>query len=732
MASLFAVTLFISAALLFCIQPMVAKTILPFLGGSPAVWNTCLVFFQAALLGGYLYAHALTRWFGTRSQAVIHLAMLGIAAMVLPIGLPADLIRSLPHDADPVPWLLRLLVAMVGLPFFVVAASAPLLQKWFSNSGRPNAGDPYFLYAASNLGSMVALLGYPLVLEPNFHLAHQGLLWAAGYGILLVLTGLCAGCVWRAGSTPIEETTGVADETVTISRRMRWIVLAFVPSSLLLGVTTYVTMDIAAIPLLWVIPLALYLLSFTLVFAATPLIPHGWMVASLPVVALIVALTMLRGEALPQWQLIPLHWLLLFIASMVCHGELAKDRPSTRYLTEFYLWLSVGGVLGGLFNAMVAPQLFQGGVLEYRLVIVLACLLRPGLRLRDSSSWDRWLDLLLPGVVAVICLGEALAVQAEPNAIPRLVLLGLPAALCYLFVRRPLRFGLALGALLLTLPLAFPGHGHTLYAERNFFGVIRVQEDAAFRRLNHGSTLHGMQRLKPDGSLDSDGEPLSYFHRTGPIGQVFELFRKRKTELPPRVAVTGLGVGALASYAQPGECWTYYEIDPAMEGVARDPRFFTFLSRCKAGMPEIRLGDARLRLQEASDHEYGLIVLDAFSSDAVPMHLISREALQLYNAKRAPGGLLVFNITNRYLDLQPVLAGLAEDAGMVSYGRDDAVSESELEQGKFPSRWVILADRVEDLGELVNDPRWFRLQPRPGSRVWSDDFSNLLEVFRWK
>jgi hypothetical protein len=799
MPYLFAGTLFLSAALLFIVEPMIAKMILPLLGGSPAVWNTCLVFFQAALLGGYLYAHALGTWLSFRLQVVVHLGLLCTALLLLPVGLPAWLIEQIPHDANPVPWLLSLLAVAIGLPFFVVAASAPLLQKWYAAGGAADAGDPYFLYAASNLGSMIALASYPFLVEPNATLGEQSWLWAGGYAVLLLLTFSCALAVKLStrsvtrgdppGQAAPQEVTaalavgavpsasvqvGVAllqpesgsrrpepesadlsprfERPLTVGRRFRWVVLAFAPSSLLLGVTTYITMDIAAIPLLWVIPLALYLLSFIVVFARKQLIPHAWMVRALPSLALAAVFTLVASTALASWWFIPLHWLMLFVAALVCHGELADDRPPPRFLTEFYLWIAVGGVLVGLLNALLATSLFQGRVLEYPLALLLACCLAPAQRPGGSTSVPtRWLDLLLPAALGAITLTLMVLLGAfdapEQWRHNRVFVYGAVAVGCYLCVRRPVRFALALGVAMFTLMLAAPGSIRTLYTERNFFGLVRVQagglsaqptgpgKKPAFHLLNHGSTLHGIQRLGADGKPVQNPEPLSYFHRAGPVGQVFDAWRSRP-DLPPQVAVTGLGVGALASYAWSHENWTFYELDPAIQRIALNENFFTYLAHSPAGELKIVLGDARLRLQEAADHSFGLILLDAFSSDSVPTHLIDQEALRLYNAKRAKGGLLVFNITNRYLDLEPVLARLAEDAGMVAFARQEYfgidVDTSDIEAGRLPSHWVVLADQDQDLVALPRDGRWHRLSSPPGTRVWTDDYVNLLRVIRWQ
>jgi hypothetical protein len=746
MQVIFAGTLFVSAALLFCVQPMIAKMILPLLGGSPAVWNTCMVFFQAALLGGYLYAHAVGSWLPLRVQPAVHLGVLAVPLLVLPIALPADVAASVPQGPEPVLWVLWLLLLTVGLPFFVVSTTAPLLQKWFSQTGHHQAGDPYFLYAASNLGSVLTLLAYPIIIEPLLPLADQSAWWRTIYFVLVLMTATCALAVWRFGQSAdlmkqsAEATDEAAGTELTIGRRLRWILLAFVPSSLMLGVTTFITTDIATIPFLWVTPLAIYLVSFILVFARRRLLSPSLMARLLPIPTLIVAITLVAGATLPVWALIGLHWLVLFLAAMVCHGALADDRPAPRHLTEFYLWLSVGGVLGGIANALVAPLVFQGGIWEYPLVLVLACLLRPASASPKPVPIQRLLDFLLPAALAVAALLLVWLVgrfdtdfsDLEAGFRSRLIVLGVLAFVCYTFLDRPVRFALGVAALLLALSLVLQPRGADLLVERNFFGVIHVQDNQSgkLRQLIHGNTVHGVQRLK-DGLPDPNCEPLTYYHPTGPIGQVFEIFNARP--IPQDVGLAGLGIGALAYYARPEQHWTYYEIDPAIEPVARNREFFTFLTNCKAARLEVITGDARLKMQEAKRGGFGLIVIDAFSSDSVPVHLLSREALELYRSKLTDDGILAFHISNRYLDLEPVLANLAGacEPAMVCYGRQDLqLDPRDRDAGKKESRWVVLASTKADLGPLMDDPRWQRLHARPGARVWTDDFSNLWEVLR--
>jgi SAM-dependent methyltransferase len=763
---LFATTLLLSATLLFLVQPMVGKMILPLLGGAPAVWNTCMVFFQAALLAGYAYAHGSAARLESRRQALLHAGVLLLPALTLPLlTLPVRLARgeslpnlpglsvfnSPPAEANPIPWLLALLVLTVGLPFFVLSTSAPLLQKWFAGTGHPSAGDPYFLYAASNLGSMLALISYPLLLEPFLRLEVQGRLWTAGYAGFVLLTLVCAAAFWRRSGVRSQE-SGVSHQAamgqtpdrdrLTPGRRLRWVALAFVPSSLMLAVTTYMTTDVAAVPLLWVLPLALYLLSFILVFARRPLCPHWLAVRIMPLLIVPLAFVLLL---LPSFHYIPYHLLTFFVIALVCHGELANDRPSPTHLTEFYLWLSIGGVLGGVFNGLIAPLVFNS-IAEYPLALVLACLLLPGQRTADRGPGDSsrssildprstlfWIDLLLPVVLGGGVLGLALNVPRlglDPTQAVTTALVFGPALLfCYAFKDRPLRFALGLGVLLWIGEWYNARATHVVYQERSFFGLLRVRRDPVgrFVLLLHGNINHGIQ------SLDDRRAALSYYHPEGPFGQAIEAFRERSSRPPGnrKVAVVGLGSGAMTAYAQKGEGWTAYELDPAVVRIAEDARFFTYLRDCPVRV-QIVLGDGRLKLRAAPAGAFGLIVLDAFSSDAVPVHLLTCEALDEYLTRLAPGGLLVFNVSNKYLDLKPLLANLASHAGLVCFARLDMVSPEQVQAGRYPCQWVVMARAEEDLGPLVKDDRWQRLHGQPGGVLWTDDFSNLLRVIRWR
>ncbi|MGO8903300.1 MAG: spermidine synthase [Isosphaeraceae bacterium] len=730
---LFLLTLFLSAFLLFCVQPMIAKMVLPLLGGSPAVWSTCMVFFQAALLAGYAYAHATTTWLGVRLQTIVQAGLLLLPLFVLPFGIPSDAARSLSPEANPTGWLFGLLLGMVALPFFVVATSAPLLQRWFTQSGHPAASDPYFLYGASNLGSMLALLAYPLVVEPNLRLAQQSMAWTVGYGLYVVLALGCVTIVWRGqkGALGGPGNSGPTQEPhrLRIGQVLRWVVLAFIPTSLMLSVTMYLTTDIAAMPLLWVIPLSLYLLTFILTFARRPILPHSWMVRALPMAAVVLAL-FLNISPVAQPISLPLHLVVFFLAAMVCHGELVQHRPPQGHLTAFYLAMSCGGVLGGLFNALIAPLVFDR-IAEYPLALVLACLALPKAQTDSSERWSRSLDWLLPLCLGILTWGLVTVLQPRSGSpqddLHAKLAFGLAGLVCYAFKDRPVRFGLGLGAVLLVAGTYTSSYGRVLYQHRSYFGVLRVAYVASgnFNRLIHGHTLHGQQSLDPERRL----EPLTYYHRTGPIGQVFEVLRTR--DPGSDVALVGLGAGSLACYAEPGQRMTFFEIDPVVAKIARDRRYFTFLDDSRAASIAVVLGDARLRLNDAPDHAYGLIVLDAFSSDAIPTHLLTREALQLYRAKLGKGGILAFHISNQWIDLAPILGALARDAGLQCLVRRDLdISPAEARCGKEPSIWAVMAARDADLGSLSNDSRWTPPQGRPNEAVWTDDFSSIIEHLR--
>ncbi len=786
---LFSATIFVSAALLFLVEPMFAKFILPLFGSTPAVWTGSMMFFQAALLVGYLYVHATTTWLGARRQAVLHLVLVLLPILVFvfagPLAKPGN--EWAPSaEGNPIFLLLGLLLVSVGLPFFVISTTNPLIQRWLADTDHPAAKDPYFLYRASNLGSVIGLLGYPLVVERELTLTNQGFWWTVGYGALVVLVFASAVMLWRSNPASSqkeeEEAEPVAGDPVSgggspqsadpslsgglsIWRRLRWVGFTFVPSSLMLGVTAFITTDITPIPLLWVIPLSLYLFSFVVVFSPSPRVPdvlHKLSVAALPLVMAVVVVTILTDLKNPYWALIGLHILGFFLVAMVLHGEVARDRPPAWHLTEFYLWVAVGGVLGGVFNALVAPVAFDT-VVEYPLAIILACMFLPGVLLarlvrggrrggeqareeeagqrgepdegegrRDASRFaPLLLDLVLPLALgaAVVLIAHAIAsieaLDTRDNA--EKLLIGLSLVVCLLFAyfsNRTVRFGLGVAAVIVAGTFTVAATD-AFYQERSFFGVYKVTEreetNGDFHALIVGDTNHGAQLLGPQPPV-----PTTYYHQTGPIGQAFEALPEETTS---RVAALGLGTGSLACYNKPGQSWEFYEIDPLIQKIASDEELFTYLNDC-SGQSDVVLGDARLSLAEAPDGEYGMIVGDAFSSDAIPVHLLTREAFDMYLGKLNEDGVIAMHISNRHLELEPVLGNLAQDTGLACRAQFDEKVMSY--PGKFASHWVLMAREEGDLGDVTYDSRWQSCQTDSSLDVWTDDYSNLLSTFDWE
>lgn len=717
--ALYSGTLALSAALVFMVQPMFARFVLPLLGGTPAVWTTAMLFFQTALLLGYLYAHWSTRRFGVRRQAALHLAIVAAALLVLPIGVPGG--WTPPEASSPVPWLLLLLVVAVGLPFFVVSSTAPLLQSWLAASDHPDAKDPYFLYRASNLGSVLGLLAYPLLVEPGLTLDEQSWLWSGGYLALAVLLTACAVAVWRSRPPAPAEEAEVVAEPIGAARRVRWVALAFVPSSLMLGATTALTTNVAPIPLLWVLPLSLYLLSFIAVFSRREGAWRGHRLAllAMPPLVVLVAGIITIGFYEPLWLIVPVHLLAFFAVALVCHGELASARPSASRLTQFYAFVALGGALGGVFNVVVAPNVFNS-LTEYPVVLVLAAFMLP---LR-SGKWSDPMSFrrhLLPpltlGAVALVALLATEGMKWEHRI--AYIAIGL---LCAALGRHPLRFGLALAAVMAAVWLPTLDNTKVIYQDRSFFGINRVESKFGdvIHELRNGTIVHGAQI----GGLGID--PITYYHRTGPMGQLLSAMPDRS--VARRAGIVGLGAGSMACLSVPGDRWTFFEIDPSVERLARDNRLFNFLRDCK-GKFDVVLGDGRLSLRRRADRSFGLIVLDAFSADAIPIHLMTTNAVELYRRKLKPHGVLAFHISNKYLDLEPVVGNVARSTGMSCFAQHDRRVGGRL-FGKFPSHWVALARTPRDLGRVSGDPRWHRCR-HDGGRAWSDDYANVVGAIRW-
>jgi hypothetical protein len=619
---------------MFLVEPMVAKMVLPRLGGAAAVWSTCLVFFQTMLLLGYAYAHLSTRLLPRWAQVILHVCvLLPLSTAVLPLALGAG---APPAEESPVLWLLLRLTLACGAPVFVISASAPLLQHWFADADHKGAQDPYFLYAVSNSGSLLALLAYPLIIEPELPLNLQATLWSVGFGLLSLGIVLCAAITLSHHRASISVMLSEPRTPVSARDRIIWMVLAFIPSSLLLGVTEHITVDITSAPLLWVLPLTLYLLTFIFAFARRPLLPHTIMGRTLPILLIPMAISWgMMGSSLFK---LALDLGCFFVIAMVCHGELAKRRPPTAQLTEFYFLLSLGGVLGGIFNALVAPLMFQD-VWEYPLALVAACLVKPPTP--EDEQRNLVGDIALPLMLLAVVLLSRSFLLATPDSNVDLLSMAfvyvLPGLALMHFSRRRWRFSFAV-ALLLFVPV--PQASKQIASERSFFGVYRINlvSDAHTHALAlmSGTTLHGVKSLLPDEA----GLPMAYYSKEGPFGRFFNASPQGSVR---RVAVVGLGSGTLACYAKEGQDWTFYEIDPMVERIARDPRYFQFLANCGEGS-RVVLGDARVTLANAQDGAYDVVIVDAFSSDSIPIHLLTREALAIYLRKLAPGGRVLFHI----------------------------------------------------------------------------------------
>jgi len=714
--------------LLFSVQPLFTKMVLPRLGGSPAVWSVAMVFFQSLLLAGYAYAHFLMQVKNRIIPVAVHLVVLLIAIATLPLSIANG--WGEPPNSGYAYWLLGLFAVSIGLPFFALAANNPLLQAWFVRTGHPAGPDPYFLYASSNIGSFLALLSYPVLLEPMFTLHTQNLVWTGGYGLLILLIASCGALLLRsparaAADLATEETEAPAP---TWLLRARWIFLAAVPSGLLIAVTAHISTDVAAAPLLWVLPLSLYLLTWVLVFQSRPLLPHTWMLMLQPLaIAGVIVLLAVGGE---QNLLLTIggHQLCFFVIAMACHGELARTRPAAKYLTGFYVALSFGGMLGGLFAGLIAPFAFSW-VAEYPILLALAALCRPVAR----EWWPRWSRWYWPflAVLAVALIAPAWSEGTIPTWLEdhRVWVAGGVGALAgviglLLDASRWKIFATAVVALVLIR--VYPSDEGRVVTARSFFGVhkIVVTPHGQYHVLMHGTTIHGAQKfLNDDGSpVTGRPEPISYYHKDGGIGQAISAMREVKGA-PLHVAVIGVGAGTLTCAAEPGENWKFFDIDQTMVDTARDPKYFTYIQNCAPDVKPV-IGDARLTFAKEPDGIYDLIIVDAYSSDAIPIHLATQEAMAIYKSKLAPHGAVVMHVSNRHLELESVVVGIADANELKSWvydedsGRDDEYI--------FATDVVVSAREETDVGKLASSDKWAETEPTEGERVWTDDYSNIL------
>lgn len=732
----FTLAVALSAFLLFSIQPMFTKIVLPTLGGSPGVWSVAMVFFQAMLLAGYGYAHVLTTRFAPRKAALVHVAvMLIVLVVALPIGLTTALGKP-PADGATL-WLLAVFTLSVGLPFFVVSAHGPLLQAWFARTEHENASEPYFLYAASNAGSLVALLSFPFLVEPLLPTKSQTMFWSFGFGLLIAAVAMCAAFLPARLSDKIGDAESAAFDVTdapTLTTKLTWCLLAFVPSGLLVAVTAHISTDVAAAPLLWVLPLSLFLLTFIITFQPKPSLSHKLMLAIQP--GLVVA-TFGFGSALVGTSVIAALVLTLaafFASAMVFHGEIVRLRPAARHLTGFYVWMSVGGVLGGIFAGLLAPQVFNG-VHEYGLLFLAALVVR----VKGCPETDRSQSVMFGAVIIVAIAGYmTLATTAGPHAddwTGHVIMAAGSLAMLALFalVRDIKMVTIVVAPIMLMLTLA-PYFKDGFVSVRSFFGVSKISTsaDGTLRYLSHGTTYHGAQRIDQY-TAGVRPDPLTYYYHGGPFDQTIRATRAAKGGHLANVAVVGLGTGSQACLKQAGENWAFYEIDPYVVQIAQDPKMFTFMSEC-APFARVVPGDARLMLQDAAPAKYDLIIVDAFSSDSIPLHLLTREAMELYHSKLSAGGALVFHLSNRNLTIAPFVAATAGSLSLQTWrSNKQAMTEEKLKAGKASTDIAIVTDNSEVLNHLVavdSEKRWHDITPGTGGAIqpWTDDFSNILKA----
>ena len=725
----FALAVFVSAALIFLVEPMVAKMILPSLGGTPAVWNTCLAFFQIALLAGYLYAHLLQNLKGLKIQVLVHCALLIVATLTLPLHI-SDFFGS-PDAEHPVLWLLGELTLSLGAPFALLSATAPLLQAWFARTTPADpvtgkAPEPYALYAASNAGSLLALLSYPLVVEPLATLSQQRIYWSAtfvGFIVLLLLIGMLR----KQTVKQTHDQAGDGDTSrVTWTQMAVWTALSAIPSSLMMGVTTHITTDIASAPLLWVIPLALYLITFIIAFrSGEPWKPRWLLNAQAALLLLSICLLNFQVGGLVFNILVNL--VAFFLSALVAHQALASKRPAPRHLTLFYLCMSVGGVLGGSFNSFLAPVIFSS-VFEFPLAIILIALARPIEGASGALSLsNKEQKILVVGSLQIVLLGVVLAMGLLGKAgIGLLIVMFVVAVVIGVLMRhKPVYFSASL-AILVVLTESNWLHEKILVQERNFFGIVQINEAfdpklGAIRIMAHGTTIHGAQSLEPSHQC----QPMTYYAPQAGLGQT--ILMQQASHAGLNIAVIGLGTGTLAAYTRPTDKITYYEIDPAVVKYASDPKYFTLLSDCSKSKPEFVIGDARLKLASVPEGSLDVLVVDAFSSDTVPIHLLTVEAVKMYLSKLKDDGVVVFNLSNQHMELRdPVLASVQANGGMGLTQNYLSTDKSSLDTASTIA--LVAAKKPEALTTYIADARWKTRDKKV--LPWSDDYVNLVGAFR--
>ena len=720
----YAATIFLSAALFFCIEPLFSKMVLPALGGSAAVWSVAMVVFQGLLLAGYVYAHLLTRYLSLRGAALVHVCVLMVAVVCLPIGIAKGF--EIPPSNWVSVWLISLFLASIGLPCFALSANAPLIQAWFAKTGSENASKTYFLYRASNLGSFAILIAYPFLIEPNLALSEQSRLWTVGY---LALVASIAACGWIAIRAPGDSgvvASKVVRTPVSWNSKLAWAALGFIPSGLLVAVTAQITTDVASGPFLWIFPLALYLLTFVFAFTEKTTIPERFFLYAQPVTVALLAQLLLWTSKIDWGLSLACHLGGFFVAAMVCQIRLYRLRPEPEQLTSFYAWMSLGGVLGGAFAALAAPHLFNT-VLEYPILLFAALLVRPDVFSASRALWIK--DGLF---VLAISAATVILVVFLPSNVTYFILWTMTLGAILAFQsRRPVRLVGVAAVILATVSLYAPSQD-IVYRARSFYGVYKAVDidNGRYRVLYHGTTAHGGEQIRDQAGREDTSRPVpaTYYHPGGAFSEIIEAVRKRDGGQIPHVALVGLGMGTLSCRSVPGEDWTIYELDPLIVDIARNRKLFRSLSMC-APNAKIITGDGRLTLREAKP-DIDLLMLDVFSSDSVPVHMLTREAFALYRSRLAPHGALVVHISNAHLKLEDVVAASAEQNGMVTVV--DAEGRIPLGTIDYRAQVAVVVHSVEDLKALKLGKEWHLVAP--AARPWSDDYSDIFGAMlaKWR
>ncbi|MGM0421811.1 MAG: spermidine synthase [Pseudomonadota bacterium] len=713
--TVFLFSIFLSASLLFMVQPMAGKMLLPLVGGAPSGWIVALAFFQLSLLVGYIAAHGLSK-LTPQIHGFVVVALLALGAVFLPLGFNEDL--QIENSSEAAFIVFFLLTTAVAVPFIALSSVSSTVQRLFHYARGTKGRDPYFLYAVSNFGSFAGLLGYPLLIEPFFTITAQTHYWMYAYGILIV--GILIASLLsdrKREALPLEEDLGHEIVAPNVKSCLYWTALAFVPSSLMVGVTNFVTLEITPLPLFWVIPLALYLITYIVAFSTQTEGARNYMLSLHPFAVIFILALFFFASNLVGWPILVAHLVAFTLIAMTCHGQLSHVRPHPKHLTAFYLYLAIGGALGGILNAFIAPEIFTK-LYEYPLVALLSLLLNP---LLYKKTNEVRLTISFLGVVALMLVINFFI--QDPSVTHKLLILFLLGSVCISAISICPSFAFIFGIATILLNIISNDEKNTVYAARNFFGPISVKEKQVpyqdqvyrYRSLNHGTTIHGIQIMDEEFKGRAD---LSYYTVLAPIFNNDDVININE------VAVMGLGAGTLLCYNAPDRRFTAIEIDSEIVEVAR--RYFTFIDNCSPPENEIIVGDGRLVIDRL-DRNYDLIVLDAFSSDSIPQHLLTQEALLIYKDKLTAEGIITINISNRYFDLSDVIAKTAESIGFDVYSLEDNLSERPPWEAE--SHWLALTKNKE-VADLLVEQDWEQITAPVETRIWTDNYSYILSTLK--